>query len=98
MIVCHCAVVSDRDIAAAAGTGNTLAEVCRATGAGQGCGGCVRAVRELLCRCDASLECPCTRILARSQAAGRAAATARTRPDATPRPADRPRPGRVDAA
>ena len=36
MIVCHCQVVSDRAVAAAIADGaRTLAEVCRATGAGQ---------------------------------------------------------------
>ena len=60
MIVCHCAVVSDRDVvAAAAQTGCSLAAVCRATGAGQSCGGCVPTVRDLLCRSGARDACPC---------------------------------------
>ena len=39
MIFCHCAVVGDREVAAAIDAGaRTVAQVCRATGAGQQCG------------------------------------------------------------
>ena len=50
MIFCHCAVVSDRDVAAAVEAGaRTVAQVCKATGAGQQCGTCVFAVRRVVC-------------------------------------------------
>ena len=50
MIVCHCQVVSDRAVAAAIADGaRTLAEVCRATGAGQDCGSCVFSLKRLVC-------------------------------------------------
>lgn len=50
MIFCHCAVVSDRDVATAVDAGaRTVAQVCRATGAGQQCGSCVFAVRRVVC-------------------------------------------------
>lgn len=49
MIVCHCEVVSDRDIRAAVDDGaTTLARVCRSTSAGTGCGGCVFGVRAVI--------------------------------------------------
>jgi len=50
MIVCHCQVVSDRTVAASIADGaRTLAEVCRATGAGQTCGSCVFFLKRLVC-------------------------------------------------
>ncbi len=50
MIVCHCRVVSDRDIRAAVDAGaRTLAQLCRETGAGTECGGCVFTVKRLVC-------------------------------------------------
>lgn len=50
MIVCHCAVVSDRDIATAIGDGaRTVTQVCDSTSAARNCGGCIFAVRALLC-------------------------------------------------
>ncbi|MGN7248826.1 (2Fe-2S)-binding protein [Janibacter anophelis] len=50
VIVCHCAVVGDRDIAAAAAAGaSTLSQVCASTGAGRDCGSCVFSVRRILC-------------------------------------------------
>lgn len=50
MIVCHCAVVGDRQIAAAAAAGaNTLSRICASTGAGRDCGACVFSVRRILC-------------------------------------------------
>ena len=46
MIVCHCRVVSDRDVAAAVDAGaRTLGSVCQSTGAGQDCGSCIFAVK-----------------------------------------------------
>jgi bacterioferritin-associated ferredoxin len=51
MIVCHCMVVNDRAVADATEQGaRTLAQVCRATGAGRDCGTCVFSVRRLLCK------------------------------------------------
>ncbi len=51
MIFCHCAVVSDRAVATAVEAGaRTVAQVCRATGAGRECGSCVFAVRNLICQ------------------------------------------------
>ncbi|GGL44824.1 (2Fe-2S)-binding protein [Phycicoccus endophyticus] len=53
MIVCHCRVVNDTAITAAVDEGaHTLAQVCRATGAGTDCGGCVFSVKALLCDHD----------------------------------------------
>ncbi len=50
MIVCHCSVVSDRDVAAAVDAGAaSLGGVCRATTAGRDCGACVFTVRRLVC-------------------------------------------------
>jgi len=50
VIVCHCAVVGDRAVTAAVEAGaRTVAQVCRATGAGQQCGSCVFAVRRVVC-------------------------------------------------
>jgi len=50
VIFCHCAVVGDREVAQAVDAGaDTVAEVCRATGAGQQCGSCIFSVRRVLC-------------------------------------------------
>lgn len=50
MIVCNCAVVGDKQIAAAAADGaSTLSQVCASTGAGRDCGACVFSVRRILC-------------------------------------------------
>ncbi len=50
MIFCHCAVVSDRAVATAVEAGaRTVAQVCRATGAGRDCGSCVFSVKKLIC-------------------------------------------------
>ncbi len=50
MIFCHCAVVGDREVARAVDSGaDTVAAVCRATGAGQQCGSCIFSVRRVLC-------------------------------------------------
>jgi bacterioferritin-associated ferredoxin len=56
MIVCHCGVVSDRDISAAVEDGaRSLTEVCKKTGAGQNCGGCIFSVKRILCQHGAVL-------------------------------------------
>ena len=50
MIVCHCKVVNDRAVTRASTTGaRTVAQVCRATGAGRDCGSCVFTLKRLLC-------------------------------------------------
>jgi bacterioferritin-associated ferredoxin len=61
MIVCHCRVVSDRDITQAITDGaRTLASVCRKTGASQDCATCIFTVKALVCQhqeaADALLE------------------------------------------
>ena len=49
MIVCHCAVVSDRDVTAAIEDGaRSVASICRATSAARDCGGCIFTVKALL--------------------------------------------------
>jgi bacterioferritin-associated ferredoxin len=58
VILCHCAVVSDRDVHACVSAGAaSVAEVLRRTGAGSHCGGCTLAVRACaraaLCQADA---------------------------------------------
>jgi bacterioferritin-associated ferredoxin len=59
MIVCQCAVVSDRAIAAAHEAGaRTLAQACMATGAGRDCGSCVFSVKRLLCEHDETIVTP----------------------------------------
>lgn len=51
MIFCHCAVVGDRDVARAIEAGaKTVAQVCKATGAGQKCGNCIFSVRRVVCQ------------------------------------------------
>ena len=51
MIFCHCAVVSDRQVAQAIDAGaRTVAQVCKATGAGQQCGNCIFSVRRVVCQ------------------------------------------------
>jgi bacterioferritin-associated ferredoxin len=50
VIVCHCRVVTDRDVADAVGRGaRSLGRVCRSTGAGQDCGACVFSLKRLMC-------------------------------------------------
>jgi bacterioferritin-associated ferredoxin len=51
LIVCHCRVVSDRDVAEAVGDGaRTVAAVCRRTGAAQDCATCIFTVKALVCQ------------------------------------------------
>ncbi len=55
MIVCHCRVVTDRQVAqAVAGGARSLSGVCRSTGAGGDCGACVFSVRRLVCEHEAA--------------------------------------------
>jgi bacterioferritin-associated ferredoxin len=57
MLVCHRAVVSDREVVSVmAGGACTLAQICRATSAGRGCGSCVPTLRALLCQHDPDPE------------------------------------------
>jgi len=50
VIVCHCAVVTDRDVTDAWDSGaRSLGQACRATGAGADCGTCVFSLKRLLC-------------------------------------------------
>jgi bacterioferritin-associated ferredoxin len=50
VIVCHCAVVNDRDVVTAVESGaRTLAGLCQSTGAGKNCGVCVFSLKRLLC-------------------------------------------------
>ena len=50
MIVCHCRVVTDRQVAdAVRGGAASLGSMCRSTGAGQDCGSCVFALKRLVC-------------------------------------------------
>ena len=59
MIVCHCRVVSDRDVDSVISEGaHTLSEVCRRTGAGQNCGTCIFSVKQILCQHDQSVPTP----------------------------------------
>jgi bacterioferritin-associated ferredoxin len=51
MFVCHCAVVTDQDVLESLANGSRcLADVCRDTGAGRSCGGCVDTLRALVGR------------------------------------------------
>lgn len=55
MIVCHCLVVTDRDVdAAVAGGARTVSAVCRATGAAKDCGSCIFSVKNLVHRHQAA--------------------------------------------
>ena len=50
MIVCHCEVVTDTQVARAVDSGaQTVAQLCGATGAGKNCGSCVFTLKRLLC-------------------------------------------------
>jgi len=55
MIVCLCANVSERELAATISAGaSTVKEVGRRCGAGTGCGACKPLIRECLARCRAA--------------------------------------------
>lgn len=59
MIFCHCAVVGDREVARAVDAGaDTVAAVCKATGAGQQCGSCIFSVRRVVCDHQAQSQAP----------------------------------------
>lgn len=48
--MCQCRVVNDDAVEQAVGQGaQTVAQVCRLTGAGQDCGACVFTVKRLVC-------------------------------------------------
>jgi bacterioferritin-associated ferredoxin len=50
VIVCHCQVLTDRDVTQAIDAGaRTVRQLCGATGAGRDCGGCVFSLKRLLC-------------------------------------------------
>lgn len=51
MIVCHCRVVSDTTVQNALADGHrSVAAVCRATGAGQDCAGCIFTLKAMVCQ------------------------------------------------
>lgn len=51
MYVCHCNVVTDRDILEAIANGaECVADVARRTGAGRTCGNCIGSLRDLVCQ------------------------------------------------
>jgi bacterioferritin-associated ferredoxin len=57
MIVCHCSVVSSRHVLEALQAGaQTLAAVCRQTGAGRQCGACVLGVKSCVLDARADLS------------------------------------------
>lgn len=63
MIFCHCAVVSDRQVADAVEAGaRTVAQVCRSTGAGQQCGTCIFSVRRVLCEHEQAMQVRTTEV------------------------------------
>ena len=50
VIVCHCEVVNDEQVAHALDQGaRTVSQLCGATGAGKNCGSCVFTLKRLLC-------------------------------------------------
>ena len=55
MYVCHCNVVTDRDIMESIANGaRCVADVARDTGAGQKCGSCVFFLKRLVCQHEPS--------------------------------------------
>ena len=49
--VCHCAVVTDRDVIESVANGaRCVRDVALQTGAGRVCGGCISTLRELVCQ------------------------------------------------
>ena len=62
MIVCHCRVVTDRDVDVALGDGaRTVGAVCRTPGAAQDCGSCIFSVKALV---QQHLEAECAHLRA----------------------------------
>jgi bacterioferritin-associated ferredoxin len=50
VIICHCEVVNDEQVARAIDSGaRTVSQLCGATGAGKNCGSCVFTLKRLLC-------------------------------------------------
>jgi bacterioferritin-associated ferredoxin len=59
VLVCHCKVVSDREIQEVIARGaRDEFDVAEACGAGSGCGGCVPAVTALLAEGRCAAGCP----------------------------------------
>ena len=57
MIVCHCGVVSSRDIAEAWDEGARSVEaVCRRTSAAQKCGTCLFSIQQIVCQHERDRE------------------------------------------
>ena len=51
MIVCHCEVVNDQQVRTVLDAGaTTVAQVCRATGAGRQCGNCLFSIKRVVCQ------------------------------------------------
>jgi bacterioferritin-associated ferredoxin len=48
MLVCHCRKVFDKEIRACAREARSLGGVCRRSGAGTCCGGCLPLIRDLV--------------------------------------------------
>lgn len=49
LVVCHCERVSERRVVRAVRSGcASLRDVCRETGAGRGCGGCVSSLKRVI--------------------------------------------------
>lgn len=66
MLVCHCKVVSDRDVRTAIACGaRDEFDVADACGAGSICGGCVPAVTALLAEANCAPGCPIPGLLQR---------------------------------
>jgi bacterioferritin-associated ferredoxin len=56
VIVCQCKVVTDRQVVDCIERGaRSVGQICRASGVGQDCGGCVFSVKRLLCDYEASV-------------------------------------------
>ena len=59
MVLCHCRVVSDEAVHAAVAAGVTdVDDVMDACGLGDGCGGCLPAVEELLAEAALAVRAP----------------------------------------
>jgi bacterioferritin-associated ferredoxin len=59
VIICHCEVVTDREVDDAIDAGaRTIAQICALTRAGRGCGSCVFTVKRLLCQHEATIAEP----------------------------------------
>lgn len=57
MIVCHCEVISEHAVVATIDNGaRTLDQVCKMSGAGQNCGGCIFSLEQILCEHDETVN------------------------------------------